>query len=60
MLTDIFSAMVGLIGILLLSYGAYIYTPAAGYIVLGFALTAFSFLLSRASAFNKHLKTKGK
>lgn len=60
MLTDLFSGFLGLLGILLVSYGAFLFAPAIGFIVLGLALTAFSFLISRAKAFKDHQKTKGK
>jgi len=56
-LTDIISVLVGLVGILLLSYGTYLIAPEYGFITLGTTLTLFSFLLSRANAIN-NLKNK--
>jgi hypothetical protein len=56
-LKDIISVFIGLVGILLLSYGFYLIAPQYGFITMGLMLTAFSFLFSRAIAHNK-LKNK--
>jgi len=58
MLADWVSGLLGLIGIFLLSYGAYLIAPQYGFITLGIALTFFSFLMSRANAFNNQQKNK--
>jgi hypothetical protein len=57
MLKDLISALFGLVGIILLSYGTYLIAPHYGFITLGLALTFFSFLMSRANAMN-NLKNK--
>jgi hypothetical protein len=43
---DIFSVSIGLAGLALLSYGAYLYKPAAGFCVLGAALVVWSYLIA--------------
>ncbi len=56
MLADVISGLIGLIGILLLSYGAFLFAPPFGFITLGAALIMFSFLFARASALNNQKK----
>jgi hypothetical protein len=46
---DIFSVTIGLAGLALLSYGAYLFTPALGFGVLGAAFMAWSFLIARTA-----------
>ncbi len=58
MLADFISGLIGLIGILLLSYGAFLFAPPFGFITLGSALIMFSFLFARASALNNQKKKK--
>jgi uncharacterized membrane protein len=50
MLADWISGLLGLIGILLLSYGTYLIAPYFGFISMGVALIIFSYLLARANA----------
>lgn len=60
MLKDIISALIGFIGILLSAYGAWLFNPALGFTVLGLFLIAYSFLMARATAFEKATKQEGK
>jgi len=53
MLKDIISTTIGFTGVILISFGAYLVLPAAGYIVAGTSLMLFSFLMSRATAYNR-------
>jgi membrane protein DedA with SNARE-associated domain len=48
MLKDVISFIAGLVGTLLMSFGFYLFNPAAGAICLGVFLTMFSYLLSKA------------
>jgi uncharacterized membrane protein len=62
MLADWISGLLGLIGILLLSYGTYLIAPYFGFISMGVALIIFSYLFARANSVNKlnneHKKNK--
>jgi len=60
MLKDIISALVGFIGIALMAYGAWLFSPPIGYITLGVFLTIWSLLMARSTAIEKHQKSKGK
>jgi hypothetical protein len=60
MLKDLISALFGLVGIMFLSYGAYLIAPEYGFITLGLALTMFSFLMARANALNNAIIKKNK
>ncbi|NQY66022.1 MAG: hypothetical protein HRT38_20545 [Alteromonadaceae bacterium] len=53
MLKDILSSAIGFSGVGLISYGAYLIYPAAGFIVVGLSLLLFSFLMSRATAYSR-------
>lgn len=59
MLKDIFSMIMGWLGLVLLSYGAWLLTPALGFACLGAALMAYSFLLARSNAYVKTKVDKG-
>ena len=59
MLKDIISALIGFIGIILTAYGAWLFLPALGFTVFGLFLIAYSFLMARATAFEKADKKKG-
>jgi hypothetical protein len=58
MLTDFISVFIGIVGILLLSYGTYLISPEYGFITLGSSFTLFSFLLSRVNAINEFKNKK--
>jgi len=58
MLADLISGLLGLVGIFLLSYGAYLIAPHFGFITMGIALIGFSYLFARANALNKLKKNK--
>ena len=61
MLKDILSSAIGFSGVGLISFGAYLIFPAAGFIVVGLSLLLFSFLMSRATAYGRLMsKKKGK
>tara|TARA_B100000700_G_C15011467_1_gene841167 strand:- start:1395 stop:1580 length:186 start_codon:yes stop_codon:yes gene_type:complete len=60
MLKDIISALIGLIGIALLAYGAWLFSPPLGYITLGAFLIIWSLLMARSNAYAEYQKTKGK
>ena len=60
MLKDTISALIGLIGIALLAYGAWLFIPPMGYITLGTFLIIWSLLMARSNAIAEHQKTKGK
>lgn len=53
MLTDVIGAIIGFIGVSLLSYAGYLVSPELGFAVCGAACLTFSFLLSRANAYAK-------
>ncbi|NQY63986.1 MAG: hypothetical protein HRT38_09695 [Alteromonadaceae bacterium] len=58
MLKDILSILIGFSGVGLISYGAYLIYPAAGFIVVGLSLLLFSFLMSRATAYGRMVNKK--
>ena len=58
MLADWISGILGFVGIILCSYGAYVIAPQFGFIAMGIALIVFSYLLARAKAFNNAKKNK--
>lgn len=60
MLKDLISALIGLIGIALVSFGAWLFKPAVGYIVLGIFLITWSMLMARSTAYANAQQKKGK
>ena len=59
MLKDITSALIGFIGIALISYGAWLFCPALGFIAFGTFLTVWSLLMARSTAAAKYQNRKG-
>ena len=53
MLKDIFSMIIGWLGLAVLFYGAWLFSPALGFSVLGAALIAYSYLFARFNAYAK-------
>lgn len=60
MLKNIFSMIIGWSGLAFLSYGAWLFTPALGFTVLGAALLAYSYLFARFNAYAQHQAKKAK
>ena len=58
MLKDIIGALIGIIGIFLIAYGAWLIYQPLGFVVLGLALIAYSYLIARAAAFKNATQKK--
>lgn len=52
--------IIGWLGLAFLSYGAWLFTPALGFTVLGAALVAYSYLFARFNAYAQHQAKKAK